>query len=89
MDQIPVGARFSAPVQIGFEAHPASYTMGTESFPVVKRPGRGVDNPPPSRAHYGAYFQDYHDIYFTEVLLHVLKHKQFASPLKSPQLDFV
>jgi len=29
-------------------AHPASYTMGTGSFPGVKRPGRGVDHPPPS-----------------------------------------
>jgi hypothetical protein len=27
-----------------------SYTMGTESFPEVKRPGRGVDHPPPSSA---------------------------------------
>ena len=25
-----------------------SYTMGTGSFPGVKRPGRGVDHPPPS-----------------------------------------
>jgi hypothetical protein len=25
---------------------PASYTMGTESFPGVKRPGRGDDHPP-------------------------------------------
>ena len=32
-------------------AHPASYTMITGSFPEVrvKRPGRGVDHPPPSR----------------------------------------
>ena len=28
------------------EAHPAFYTMGTASFPGVKRPGRGVDYPP-------------------------------------------
>ena len=28
-------------------AFPASYTMGTESFPGVKRPGRGVEHPPP------------------------------------------
>ena len=42
------GARFSAPVQIGRGAHPASYTMGTGSFPGVKRPGRGVDHPSPS-----------------------------------------
>jgi hypothetical protein len=29
-------------------AHPAPYTMGTGSFPGVKRPGRSVDHPPPS-----------------------------------------
>ena len=44
------GARFSAPVQTGPGAHPASYTMGTGSFPGVKRPGRDVDHPPPSSA---------------------------------------
>ena len=31
-DRIPVGARFSAPVQTGPEAHPASCKMGTGSF---------------------------------------------------------
>jgi hypothetical protein len=41
-DRIPVGARFSAPVQTGPGAHPASCTMGTGAFPGVKRPGRGV-----------------------------------------------
>jgi hypothetical protein len=30
--EIPVGARFSAPVQTGPGAHPASCTMGTGSF---------------------------------------------------------
>ena len=40
-DRTPVGARFSAPVQTGPEAHPASCTMGTGSFPGV-RCGRGV-----------------------------------------------
>jgi hypothetical protein len=44
------GTRFSAPVQIDPGAHPASYTMGTGSFPGVKRPGRGIDHPTPSRA---------------------------------------
>jgi len=34
----------------GSGAHPASYTMSTRSLPGVKRPGRGVDKPPPSRA---------------------------------------
>jgi len=38
---IPMGARFSVPVQTGPGAHPASCTMGTESFPAVKS-GRGV-----------------------------------------------
>ena len=30
--KIPVGTRFSAPVQTGPEAHPVSYTMGTGSL---------------------------------------------------------
>jgi len=40
-DRIPVVARFSATVQTGPRAHPASLTMGTGSFPGVKG-GRGV-----------------------------------------------
>ena len=40
-DRIPVGARFSAPVQTGPGAHPASCTRGTGSFLGVKS-GRGV-----------------------------------------------
>jgi hypothetical protein len=47
-DRIPVGARFSAPGQTGRGTHPASYKMGIGSFPRVKRPGLGVDEPPPS-----------------------------------------
>ena len=43
-------ARFSAPVQTFPEAHPASYTIATCSFPGVKRPDLGVDHPPPSSA---------------------------------------
>jgi len=42
-----VGVRFSVPVQTGPGDHPAPRTMGTGSFPGVKRPGRGVDHPPP------------------------------------------
>jgi len=47
-DRIPLGARFSAPVQTGPESHPASYAMGNErvSFQGIKRPGHGVDHPP-------------------------------------------
>jgi hypothetical protein len=40
-----MGERLSAPVQTGPGAHPAS-CVGTGAFPVVKRPGRGVDHPP-------------------------------------------
>ena len=44
------GARFSAPIQTGSEAHPASCTMGTGAFPGVKAAGRGVDHAPLSGA---------------------------------------
>ena len=49
-DQMLVGARFSALVQKTPGVHPASYTMGTGSFPGVKRPGSGVDHQPLSSA---------------------------------------
>ena len=41
------GVRFSAPVQTGPGANPASCTMGNGFFSGVKRPGRGADHPPP------------------------------------------
>ena len=41
-------ARFSALVQTGPGAHPASYTMGTRSFQGEKQPRRDVDHPTPS-----------------------------------------
>ena len=44
------GARFSAPVHTGRGAHPFSWSVGTGSFPGVKRPGRGVDHPSLSSA---------------------------------------
>jgi len=49
-DRIPAKAKFSAPVQTGLGAYAASCTMGTGSLQGVKRPGRGVDHPPPSSA---------------------------------------
>jgi hypothetical protein len=59
-DRIPVGARFSAPVQTGSGAQPASYTMGTGSLPGLKWPERGVNHPPLSNAEVkeraGLYF---------------------------------
>jgi len=45
----PGGARFSAPVQSSPEAHPASCTVGTGSFPGGKvLPGLDADPSPPS-----------------------------------------
>ena len=49
-DRILMGARFSAPVEISPGAHPASYTMGTRSSLQIKRPGHGIDHPPPFSA---------------------------------------
>jgi hypothetical protein len=46
----PVGARFFAHFQTGPGAHPASSTMGTGSFPGLKRPGRDADHTSPSSA---------------------------------------
>ena len=40
----------STPAQASPGAHPASYTMATGSFSGVKRPGRGIDRPPPHLA---------------------------------------
>jgi len=45
-----VGVKYSALVQTGSEAHPASYTVGAGSFLCVKQPGCDVDHPPPSSA---------------------------------------
>jgi hypothetical protein len=42
-DRIPVGVRFSASVQTGVGAQVAFCTMGSRSFPGVKRLWRGVD----------------------------------------------
>ena len=44
------GGGFSAPIQTGPGAHPASYTVGTGSFPGLKWPRCGVDHPPLSSA---------------------------------------
>ena len=38
-DRIPVGARFSAPIQTGSEVHPASCRMGTVSLQGGKAAG--------------------------------------------------
>jgi hypothetical protein len=42
-DRVQVEAKFSAPVRTGLAA---TYAVSTGSFPGVKWPGRGVDDPP-------------------------------------------
>jgi hypothetical protein len=56
------GLRFSTPFQTSSEAHSASYTMETGSFPRAKRPQRGVDHQPPSSAEVKERAQQY--VYF-------------------------
>jgi hypothetical protein len=46
--------------QTGPGVHSASYTRSTGSFPGAKRPGRGVDHPPPS----GAEVKEGVELYF-------------------------
>jgi hypothetical protein len=41
-----MGARFSVHIQNVSGDHLSSYTMGTVSFPGLKRPGPGFENPP-------------------------------------------
>jgi hypothetical protein len=43
-------ARFPHPSRPALGADPASYTMGTLSFPGVKRPGGVINHPPSSNA---------------------------------------
>jgi hypothetical protein len=80
-DRIPVGARISAPVQTGPGAHPASYIMGTVSFPGVKRPGRGVDHPLPFSAEVKERVELYlypplglRGLFYGEIYLHLYYH---------------
>jgi hypothetical protein len=47
-DRIPVGVRFSAPVQNRQGGPPSLLYNGYQVFAGVKRPGRGVDHPPQS-----------------------------------------
>jgi hypothetical protein len=59
-DRILVGARFSEKFQNYPGAHPASYAVGTGSFPEVTRPGRGVDHQPPSSVEVKERVELYH-----------------------------
>ena len=59
-----LGATFSAPVQTGDGAHPASYTRRTGSLPRAKRPGRDVNHPPSSSAE----VKEKAELYFPSLL---------------------
>ena len=43
-----MGAKFSAPIQIGPGTHPASYTAGTDSLLGIKWTKHGINLPPSS-----------------------------------------
>jgi len=58
-DRIPMGARFSAPVQTGPRAHPASYAMGTGSLPGGKAAGAWRWPPTPSSAEVEGRVESY------------------------------
>jgi hypothetical protein len=45
-----MGRDFPHPSKLALGPHPASYAVGTGSFPGVKRLGCGVDHPTPSSA---------------------------------------
>ena len=45
VDRIPVGKKLPAFVKSGPGAHSIFYKMGTGSFPDVKRPWLGIENP--------------------------------------------
>ena len=49
-DRIPIEVRFFAPIQTSPGVHLASNKRGTELFPRVKPPGRGVNHLPPTSA---------------------------------------
>ena len=59
-DRIPEGRDFPQPSRPAPGAYPVSYTMGTGSFPGVKRPGRGADHPPPSKCRGQERVELYH-----------------------------
>ena len=83
-------ARFSAHIQTGPGAHTAYYTMGTGPFPEVKRPGRGVDHPPTSRAEIKERVQLY---LYSNLGLRGLSRVNvivtFALPVEGTQSNFV
>ena len=62
------GARFSAPVQSGSEAHPASYTGLSRG---VKRPGSDDDHPPPSSTEVKERVEQYNPV---EMWWHTVTH---------------
>jgi len=43
-------ARSQSLYRLSYPAHQASYAVGIGLFPEIKRPGRGVNHPPPSSA---------------------------------------
>ena len=62
-------ASFYVPVQTGPGPHPASYTMGTGSFPGVKQRGHGY--PPPYRAEVVERVELLNGLFYGELHLYI------------------
>jgi hypothetical protein len=76
-----MAARFSAPIQTSPGPHLASCTIGTRSFPGVKRPGRGASHPTPSRAEANKRVELY---LYSPLVLNGLYRFHFTFTLNSP-----
>ena len=68
-DRISLRTRYSAPVQTGPGAQPATYIRGAGLFPGVKRPGRGVDHLPSCRAEVNYREEIYVPLFLVWVLV--------------------
>ena len=87
MGGVGLAARFSASLPTGPRAHLASYTMGTGSFPGVRRSGRGVDHP----LSYSAEAKERVELYiYSNSGLHGLFYRaNFTLPYRNTRRSFV
>jgi hypothetical protein len=77
-DRTPVGARFFAHIQTDPGAHPASFTMSTESFPGVRRTGRDADHTAHSSAEVMKGYTSIHPLGLSRPVTGLLFFKPFC-----------
>jgi hypothetical protein len=95
----PDGGEIFRTLQTGPGAHPASYTTGTVSFPVIKRLGRGDDYPPhlqprlrkeynftstPLLGFVACFRVNFTSLYYTSYIIH-----QYILEMKSVKTDIL